>query len=130
MSNIGFWTDRPIFQIQITTEVRSFVNFASARVTAPGIDTIKTDLTVTPTHVEGVIEDVPAGNNRYFEIFVFDKDSILTFYGSKYADVFAGLITKVEIILQPVVDVGTVIIIGYFGTPKKEKIVYFFSAPP
>jgi len=120
------------FKIQVPPEVQSFVDHAFAQVTAPDMDTIRTDLTVTPTHVEGTIRHVPSGKNRYFEIFVFDKDSTLTFYGSKYADVYAGFMTRVEIMLQPVGNEGTVFIIGYFQTPKKEKIVYstFDSQPP
>ncbi|MFX0132869.1 MAG: TolB family protein [Candidatus Hodarchaeota archaeon] len=120
------------FNIQIPSELQPFVFYARAQVTASDIDTIKIELKVTPTHVEGVIKNIPAGKNRFFEIFVYNQDSIFTYYGSKYADVFAGRVTQVEIILQPVIDTGTVHIIGYFGTPKKEKIIYstFDSQPP
>ena len=120
------------FKIQIPDEVKLQVHSAVARVTAPDMDTIRTELFVTPTHVEGIIRHVPAGRKRFFEIFVFDQDSVLTFYGSKYADVFAGFMTRVEIMLQPVGDDGTVLIIGYFSPPHLEKIVYstFDSRPP
>ena len=113
-----------LFRIQIPPEIQTYVHSSFALVTASDMDTIKTILEVTPTQVEGLIENVPAGENRYFEIFVFDQDSTLTYYGSKYADVYAGFVVQVEIILQPAIDTGTVIIIGYFGTTKKEKIVY------
>jgi len=112
------------FKFQIPPEIQTYVHYSLAQVTASDMDTIRTPLEVSTTYVEGVIENVPAGKNRYFEIFVFDRDSTLTYYGSKYADVYAGFVVQVEIILQPAIDTGTVIIIGYFGTPKKEKIVY------
>jgi len=112
------------FKIQIPSQIRDFVSFATAQVTAPDMDTIKTDLQVYSDYVKGVIENIPAGRNRFFEIFVYDKDTLLTYYGSKYSDVFPGRLNVVEIILHPVGDSGTVIIIGYFGFIEKEKIVY------
>lgn len=120
------------FKIQVPDDVKSQVHSASARVTAADMDTITVKLTVTTDHVEGVIPNVPAGRNRFFEIFVFGRDSTLTFYGSKHADVQSGFVTNVEIMLQPVGNSGTVFIIGYFKNPGKEKIVYstFDSQPP
>lgn len=120
------------FKIPVPDDVKSLVHSALALVTAADMDTISIELKVTPDHVEGVIPNVPLGKNRFFEIFVFDRDSTLSFYGSKYADVQSGFVTNVEIMLQPVGNSGTVVIIGYFRNPEREKIVYstFDSHPP
>jgi len=112
------------FKIQIPSEIQTYVYSSIALVTASDMDTIRIPLEVTDTFVQGVIENVPAGKNRYFEIFVFDQDSILTYYGSKYADVYAGFVNQIEIMLQPAIETGTVVLFGYFGIPGTEKIVY------
>lgn len=112
------------FKIQVSADIKPFVYFASAQVTASDMDTIITELKVNQTSVEGIIEEVPSGKNRFFEIFVYSKDTILTYYGSKYSNVYPAQINLIEIILKPVSDTGTVIIIGYFGLPQNEKIVY------
>ena len=112
------------FKIQIPTEIQTYVYSAIAQVTASDMDTIRIPLEVTETYVQGIIENVPAGKNRYFELFVYNQNSILTYYGSKNADVNPGFINQVEILIHPVVDTGTVIITGYFGASVKEKIVY------
>lgn len=112
------------FKFQIPPEIQHLVCSALAQVTAPDMDTLKTALNVTETYVEGVIENIPVGRNRFFEIFVYDRNSTLTYYGSKYSDISVGKAVQVEIILRRASDTGTAVIIGYFENQDKGKIVY------
>lgn len=104
----------------------SLVVFARAVVSAPDMDSIFADLTVTPTQVEGTIEDIPAGPHRKFEIFTYDVDTNLTYYGHEFADVIAGQTITIQIILYPVNTTGTVIVVGTFAPypPPGGKIVF------
>ncbi|MBN1348407.1 hypothetical protein JXJ21_03295 [candidate division KSB1 bacterium] len=128
----GLGQTEAFFKIQIPSNLKSYIYSAVALVTAEDIDSIRTNLTVSSTHVEGVIEGIPVGQSRLFEIFVFNFDSVLTFYGSKTADVRAGLPVQVEIMLRSADETGTAIIIGYFEEVHQEKIVYsdFDHQPP
>lgn len=99
---------------------------AQAVVSASDMDTIAADLTVTNTAVTGTIENIPAGQNRHFEIFVYGDTGELTYYGDAYSDVPAGLIITLQIVLYPVSGTGTVIIVGTFYPfpPSEEKIAF------
>jgi hypothetical protein len=117
------------FQLAIPAHIKDQVQFAKASVSAEDMDTLWTDLTVTEEYVEGVIKNVPAGEDRHFEIFVYDPDSTLTYYGDAYADIQPGKTITLEIVLKPMTTTGTVIIIGYFGEPDKEFIVFCDFSP-
>ena len=107
-SSVSFFFQKP-------PGIDSLVVFAKAVVSAPDMDSIFADLTVTPTQVEGTIEDIPAGPHRKFEIFTYDADTNLTYYGHEFADVIAGQTITIQIILYPVNTTGTVIIVGTFA---------------
>ena len=110
------------FQLAIPAHIKDQVQFAKASVSAEDMDTIWTDLTVTEEYVEGVIKNVPAGEDRHFEISVYDPDSTLTYYGDAYADIQPGKTITLEIVLKPMTTTGIVIIIGYFGEVEGEYI--------
>jgi len=95
-------------------------------VTASDMDTIFSTVTVTDTSVFGTIGQIPAGLNRKFEILCYDDNMNLTYQGEKIADVQAGVIMTLNIILYPVSNTGTVIITGSFSPfpPSDEKIVF------
>ena len=97
-----------------------------ALVSAPDMDSIFAELVVTATQVEGVIENIPAGLHRKFEIFTYDADTNLTYYGHSFSDVIAGQTITVQITLYPVNTTGTVIIVGTFSNfpPQAGKIVF------
>jgi len=99
---------------------------AKAVVSAPDMDTISVELTVSATTVTGTIENIPAGQNRHFEVFVYDEDTTLTYYGDAFADVAANTVLTLQITLYPVNGTGTVIIIGIFSNfpPSSQKIVF------
>lgn len=107
-------------------ELDTLVVSAQALVTAPDMDSIFADLTVSSTQVEGVIENIPAGPHRKFEIFTYDVDTNLTYYGHEFADVISGQTITLHIILYPVNNSGTVIIVGTFSPfpPPSGYIVF------
>ncbi|MFC2088280.1 TolB family protein [Calditrichota bacterium] len=115
------------FSFALPASLNTQVVFAKAMVTATDIDTINTDLIVTPNNVTGTIENIPAGVNRKFEVSTYDADSTLTYYGSVFSDVAAGSVQTLEIILYPVNATGTVIITGIFSPfpPSAERIVFW-----
>ncbi len=108
------------------SQLDSLVVNARAMVSAPDMDTITADLIVSADHVEGTIENIPAGIGRKFEIFTYDADTNLTYYGSTMADVPAGQTITLQIVLYPVDTTGTVIIVGTFAPfpPTGGKITF------
>lgn len=114
------------FSFPKPAELDSVVVMANALVSAPDMDSIFADLTVTTTQVEGIIENIPAGLHRKFEIFTYDADTNLTYYGHTFSDVIAGQTITVQITLYPVNTTGTVIIVGTFSNfpPQAGKIVF------
>jgi TolB protein len=120
-SSVHFYFPKP-------SELDSLVVTARAIISAPDMDSIFADLTVTNTQVEGVVENIPAGPHRKFEIFTYDANTNPTYYGHNYADVLAGQTITVQIILYPVSNTGTVIIVGTFGPPPPSTEFIVFEA--
>lgn len=118
-ASISFYFNKP-------AELSHLINTAKAVVSAPDMDTIFTDLTVSDSTVTGTIEEIPAGQHRHFEIFVYDSTEALTYYGDAYTDVPAGAVLTLYITLYPVSGTGTVIIVGTFAPfpPTGGKIVF------
>lgn len=114
------------FSFEKPTSLDTLVIFAKAMVSAPDMDTITVNLTVNPNSVEGTIENIPAGPHRKFEIFTYNADTMLTYYGHAFSDVPAGQVITLQITLYPVNHNGTVIIIGTFAPfpPSGGKIVF------
>lgn len=114
------------FSFEKPTNLDSLVVFAKAMVSAPDMDTIVVDLTVYPNSVEGSIENISAGPHRKFEIFTYDVDTTLTYYGHAFADVPAAQVITLQVVLYPVDHTGTVIVVGTFAQfpPSGEKIVF------
>lgn len=119
LSSVRFYFPKP-------SELDSLVVTARALVSAPDMDSIFADLTVTNIQVEGTVENIPAGPHRKFEIFTYDADTNLTYYGHNYADVIANQTITVHIILYPVSNSGTVIIVGTFSPfPPSAGFIVF-----
>jgi Tol biopolymer transport system component/galactitol-specific phosphotransferase system IIB component len=112
--------------VQLMKSASIDVTAASCRVTSADMDTIETDLSVSPIQISGEISNVPFGQNRLFEISCFNSQGIMNYYGSTLADInnFAPV---VNITLYPVEDsVATVTINGTFADEGEtdEKIVF------
>jgi len=83
---------------------------AEVVVSGNGMATIKNTLTVTSTNVSGSIYTIQAGNNRKFEVFIYDTSNKICFYGEASADVYSGQNANISMTLYPrsTSDTGTV----------------------
>lgn len=102
------------------------VHSALCRVSAEDMDTIEAALTVTPTMISGQINHVPYGEHRLFEIFCYNSNQILNYYGYSLADISdAAPVTNIT--LYPQQQYADVTIIGHFSSDEaetEEKIVF------
>jgi|GEM_PF-4368716 len=114
------------FAFSIPPEIQSLVSTAEAIVSASDMDTIFQTLTVSPNSVSGIIEAIPAGDDRKFEVNVYDSSGVLTYSGEAISKVLANQTITLDIILYPQTNTGTVIINGTFyqGDPTDGKIVF------
>jgi DNA-binding beta-propeller fold protein YncE len=87
----------PIPKVLITQVAR-----VEAVVTAADMDTIRQDLTVSGDKATGVISEIPAGFNRLFTLNAYDANGKLIYSGSARAQVIAGSVVQVKVILRPV----------------------------
>ena len=110
----------------VSADIRHLVVSAEARVSATDMDTIVAELTVTDDAVEGIIEDIPAGADRHFEVFVYDENEDVTYYGNTNANVIGGETIVLNIVLYPQgPGTGTVIINGTFGDTESGLVAYW-----
>ncbi len=118
-ASVNFYFSKP-------NNLDSLVITAKAMVSASDLDTIIQDLKVTANSVEGIIQNIPAGPDRKFEIFTYDAKENLTYYGYTVSDVLAESVITLHIILYPVNNTGNVIIVGTFAPfpPRPGKIVF------
>jgi len=106
--------------------VDTLVTSAKVVISATDMDTIQSDLTVTDSSVFGIVENIPVGLNRNFEVFCYDNSMNLTYYGYEYSDIEANAVLTLNIILYPVNHTGTVIINGTFSQfPRSEHKIAF-----
>ncbi len=80
------------------------------KVSALGMDTLSGELRVESNRIQGAITNIPVGQNRLFEIWIYDYTSALRYYGSAMADVSASETTYVNIYLKK--PNGTAVITG------------------
>ncbi len=115
-----------VLSFPISQQIQHLVATAEAVVSAADMDTIVAELTVTDDAVEGSIEDIPAGDNRHFEVFVYNDASELTYFGEANANVPAGQTIVLNITLYPQVpNVGTVIINGTFFNSDSSLVAHW-----
>ena len=120
-SSVSLYFEKP-------TSLDTLVVFAKAIVSAQNMDTIFVDLTVETNSVTGTIENIPAGPHRKFEVLTYDADTNLTYYGHAFIDVPAGQVITLQIILYPVNNTGTVIIVGTFSPfPHPDSKIVFHA---
>ena len=98
---------------------------AKAVISASDMDTLSHTLVVTDTSVYGTIENVKAGLERKFEIFCYNEDLLITFYGYDFLDINAGQIHQLNIEL---LNTGTVNIGGTFTSEEADSGDIVFQA--
>lgn len=85
---------------------------AEAVVSAPGMQTITAPLAMDgDTLLTGIINNIPAGANRFFEVFVYGFGGGTEYYGCANADISSRDTTYVTIVLRK--PYGTAVINGY-----------------
>ena len=93
-----------------STIFRQIARSAVITVSAKDMETITKNLTITDSTVEGVVNGIPAGLNRLFEISVYDSLNTVQYKGSATARVVADSTVIVFIAVKRVG--GTAIING------------------
>ncbi|MEA2076552.1 MAG: hypothetical protein U9O95_00875 [Candidatus Marinimicrobia bacterium] len=101
------------------------ISYAYCQVSAEDMDTITIDLTVSETIINGMIPDVPFGENRKFEIFCYNEAQEMNYYGYTTADI-NNIAPVINIVLYPTRSYANVTIVGSFSTlsATEEKIVF------
>jgi hypothetical protein len=109
--------------IAIPPGLDTTISSAYVEVTADDMKTIHQKLSVSYSSIYGVVQNVPAGYNRHFEVYVYGSNSkYLMYYGDSYANIYSGQETYVKIILRQ--PGGTAIIDGYIEgyVPQSDTI--------
>ena len=65
-------------------------------ITAPDINTITKNLTITDSSVEGRITDIPVGRNRLFTVKIYDTVNIPQYYGKATSNVFPDSVVTIN----------------------------------
>ncbi|MBN1604338.1 MAG: DUF5011 domain-containing protein [Chitinispirillaceae bacterium] len=98
--------------IAIPKGLDTAISEAYVEISGDSMRTIRQQLYINYSSIYGVIENVPAGFNRHFEVFVYGTSGKkLMYYGDSYANIYAGQETYIKIILRQ--PGGTAIIEGY-----------------
>jgi hypothetical protein len=98
--------------IAIPAGLSKTISNAIVEISAENMKTIKKNLAVNDSSITGVIHNIPAGNDRHFEVSVYGSDrKTVLYYGDTYANIYAGQDTYLKIILRQ--PGGSAIIDGY-----------------
>lgn len=118
-------TEAKNIQLQFMKPAAVDVVSAYCRVSAEDMDTLTVDLSVSSTMISGLVPDVPYGDNRLFEIFCYNGEQLLNYYGTAIADINSSA-PVINITLYPQQQSADVTIIGNFSTSEEteEKIVF------
>ncbi|MGB7567293.1 MAG: Ig-like domain-containing protein [Chitinivibrionales bacterium] len=120
------------FVAQQGSPFRTIAKSAMARVSAPNMDTIKQPLTITDSTVSGTVSKIPAGDNRRFEIFVYDSAKTIRYYGSTDTTVYGGQETFVYMTLRPYYGTGDAYLSGSIEDsigPGPRPFSIMFTSP-
>ncbi len=94
-------TSAAIFKIDASssddTPFARIADHGTVKITAADMDTMADTLQITDSTVEGKIQAIPAGNNRLFEVFIYDSLDTLQYYGSNEADLPGGSIVNIPV---------------------------------
>lgn len=115
------------FSFTKPAHIAHLVNSGIAIVSASDMDSIVQELTVTDSSVNGLIEEIPAGNDRKFEILIYDANEVLTYSGEAYSDIEAGAVVTLNITLYPVNTTGAAIIVGTFASEPPQEFALLFN---
>jgi hypothetical protein len=104
--------------IPLPKEASANLTSAEAIIFASDMDTIRSNLNVSATHITGTISNIPLGYSRKIEISVYDLNGLLAYYGEATFDILSGKPISLTIQLKAVK--GTIIINGTIVDESKE----------
>lgn len=96
-------SNAPVFgsaKIALTATSSYFNDIADSavvKISADDMSTITQGLTIGENTVTGTVNDIPAGTDRLFEIFVYDAADSLQYYGHTTAEIIRDTINNVTI---------------------------------
>lgn len=89
-----------LLAISTYPEFDTIANYAQVHVSGHGMDTITEFLTILDSSITGKVNNIPVGNNRHFEVYVYGYAGDVIYYGDSYADIRIGEETYVYIGLK------------------------------
>ena len=72
------------------SDFRDVARSAEVRISGEGMPSMTRALTITQTGISGSVSGIPAGTDRKFEVFVYDDDNKVCYYGGAFGNVSAG----------------------------------------
>ena len=91
--------------IRLSKPAADLLSRVEVVVTAPDMEDIREDLTITGESVSGTVTSIPAGTNRLFTLNGYDSSENLVYTGSSRADVEPGQQVTVRITMRRVSNV-------------------------
>src|SRR5512133_2576781 len=90
------------FAIKTNQQFRQLAHQAFISVSAYDIDSINEPMIITDSLLCGTVRGIPVGEQRKFEIHVYDSSNTLRFYGMQKVSLQSGVSTKVSIPLRQI----------------------------
>jgi hypothetical protein len=115
------------FGIKTNERFNDVAKKAYVKVSAADIDTITRPMTITDSMLYGTVENIPVGEERLFEILVYDSLQHLQYYGFQSVDLQIGVVTKMVIYIGRIA--GPVEIIGVIKDTG-DSVWYPDTMPP
>lgn len=94
-----------------------FLDRAVAVITGSDMDTIRSNLKIESCRLIGTVNQIPCGEKRNVDIFVYKKTNILAYTGNARFDIVAGKTT--DVVLKLISQTGSVNITGIICDPAK-----------
>jgi hypothetical protein len=117
--------------ISITADAASdfaaIASSAEVKISADGMPTQTQALTVSPSGISGNITGIVAGPGRKFEVFVYDVNNKLCYYGSSIGEVAAGGTANISLTLYRTNGEGNAIINGSVQPSNTPPVVSLTS---
>jgi hypothetical protein len=99
------------FSIKTNQEFNRVAASAVVTVTAPDMDSISQPMVITDSAMYATVREVPVGQNRLFQIFVYDSSYRVRYYGSQQTNIEPLVPTYVLIRLHKPTS-GEVVVVG------------------
>jgi hypothetical protein len=88
------------FSLSITPQMAKIAKKALLRISSTDMDTINVPLRISLSSIYGAVQNIPSGDNRLFEVFVFDSLSVLKYYGDTSSNIRSSKTTSIKLVLK------------------------------